>query len=142
MAGEARETRRVLDLKERYRQMQASTEPRRHSVSPERRPTRPRRSYKNLPLRDDGQVDLPVILGRGVHRIILMQLGEVMPDAGFAHDKYIFPAGFRCKRKYYTFDADASVEKAKKIYYFCTIKRADECPLVRSAAPCRLSVLV
>ena len=130
-----REARKVSGIKARYRQLSiAPTARRRASLSPERKPSKSRRNYKHLPLRDDGQVDLPVILGRGVHRTILVQIGEIEDDRdNFQTDSYIYPVGFQSKRKYYTFDSNPALEKPKKVYYYCAIKKADSRPMVYAA---------
>jgi hypothetical protein len=125
-----RELKKVADLKARYRQLSAASVSRRRSISPERKSSRSRRSYKQLPLCDDGLVDLPVILGRGVHRTTLIQIGKV-EDGNFQTDHHIYPVGFQAKRKYFTFDSNLAVEKPKKVYYYCAIKKNDNQPLVQ-----------
>jgi hypothetical protein len=127
---ELREQRKIQELRTQYKQLK-NTSPRRRSLSPTKRPTKPRRSYRHLPMREDGSVELPVILGRGVHRIILVEIGKINPSPPFrTDDDHLYPVGYLCKRKYYPFDADLSVEKPKKFYYFCAIKESNGRPLV------------
>ncbi len=97
------------------------------------KPSRFRRNYKHLPMLSNGEVDLPVILGRGTHRIVLLQVGTVTAEAAFLRGEYIFPPGFKCKRKYFTFDANPTKEKTGKVYYVCSLRRANDRPLVCSA---------
>lgn len=91
-----------------------------------------RRNYKVLPLRDNGCPDVPVILGKGVHRTIVMEVGNIDSAPCFRRDRYLYPVGFLSKRKYFSFDADSNVdiEKAKKVYYYCRIGRSEGSPSV------------
>lgn len=93
---------------------------------------RSRRNYKVLPLRDNGCPEVPVILGRGVHRTIVLQVGNIDAAPCFRRDRYVYPVGFLSKRKYFSFDTDPNVdiEKAKKVYYYCKIGRSERSPLV------------
>lgn len=125
------EEQKVAELKEYYQQLLASAEvQQKKSASPERKPNKNRRSYKYLPLRDDGQVNFPVILGRGVQRTVLLQIGEISTNENFHDSRYIYPIGFQSKRKFYTFNSDLNVDRPKKVYYFCSIKKLDDHPLV------------
>lgn len=131
----ASEVSNIKILKEKYREAVSSRSPTkkhcRSSESPERKPAKVRRNYKFLPTRDDGKVEVPVILGRGVHRTILLEFGELCPLPSFRKGDFIFPVGFLSKRKYYTYDSNLGLEKPQKVYYFCKVSSADEAPLVR-----------
>ncbi|PJF19443.1 hypothetical protein PSACC_00721 [Paramicrosporidium saccamoebae] len=106
----------VRELKERCQQMvQANSMQRRRSLSPERKSAaKPRRNYRHLPVRDDGQIEYPVILGRGVYRTILLNVGEVEDGPNFRQKSYLYPVGFHSKHKYFAFDTEASLERPKR----------------------------
>lgn len=112
---------------------QKSTVRRRRSISPERR-NRPRRNYKVLPLGEDGDVELPLVLGRGTNRTIVTQIGHVEDSPNFRHDKYVFPVGFESKRKYFSLPIEETdTGKQRKSYYFCLIGRSADRPRVMSS---------
>lgn len=113
---------------------QRSIVKRRRSISPERR-SRPRRNYKVLPLSEGGDVELPLVLGRGTNRTIVTHIGHVEDSPNFRHDKYVFPVEFESKRKYFSLPvAEADSGKQRKSYYFCLIKRSADRPRVISKA--------
>lgn len=89
-------------------------------------PNKSHRDYKNLPVRDNGALNLPVILGRGVHRTVLLQTGQVVNSPAFRRGEYIFPLGLQIRRKYYDFDSDvADIKSGLKRYYQCSVKSTD-----------------
>lgn len=88
-----------------------------------------RRSYKNLPMDDDGSVKFPVILGRGFHRITLISIGEV--SKSFKGGDFYYPIGYKCKRKFYSFDSVLDESRAKKDNYFCEIILSNSKPLFK-----------
>lgn len=109
---------------------QKGTARRRQSVSPDRR-SRPRRNYKVLPLSEEGDVELPLVLGRGTNRTIVTSIGHVEDAPSFRHEKYVFPVGFESKRKYLSLpDEETDPGKPSKSYYFCLIGRSADRPRV------------
>lgn len=115
----------IASLKAQRTRHQRSNSPRRRSVSPERRPTsKPRRNYKNLPLKNDGEIDYPVVLGRGIFRTTVLDAGQIDASDKFRNEMYVYPVGFIAKRKY-----NALESHDKKAIYFCSIsKSADGLP--------------
>jgi hypothetical protein len=130
--NDSREAMVIKGLKEECLRMSRPTPiPRRRSISPERRPqSKPRRNYRHLPVSEDGKIEYPVILGRGVYRTILLNAGEVEDGINFPKDTYIYPVGFHSKRKYFTFDTESTLDRPKKVFYHCLIKKIDQGPFV------------
>lgn len=103
---------------------------RRRSISPDRR-SRPRRNYKVLPLSEEGDVELPLVLGRGTNRTIVTNVGRVEDAPNFRQGKYVFPVGFESKRKYFSLPSEkADPGKSRKSYYFCLIGKSADRPRV------------
>lgn len=58
------------------------------------------RSVDPLPLDAEGQIKLPVVVGRGQEEVHIHSLGQVVWDReGFHTNRYIWPVGFRSSRQ-------------------------------------------
>lgn len=101
--------------------------------------TKARRSYKvkemfhwfhrfyimqSLPMDEDGNVQVPLILGRALNRICINSLGQVMvgrpewtSDGG---QGYIYPCDYECRRNYGGFD-NAPNDESSKLAFLCRI---------------------
>ena len=126
---------KLKDLLKVYQNLEDAPLPsvcrRKRSVSPERRPKN-KRNYKFLPTKDDGSVEMPLVLGRGAHRTIVLNLGEVHGGNGrYIRGKFVYPTGFLSKRKYFSYQFQAG-NSHRKLVYYCTIKELDGHPLVRN----------
>lgn len=94
-----------------------------------------RRSFKHLPVNEAGQVEFPVVLGRGPNRISISKIGPVVAIKGNENG---LPLDFECRRKYADYDQteDLFNSEAKKFaYYTCCVTglEADKVPTFKIA---------
>lgn len=85
-----------------------------------------RRSFKHLPVNEAGQVEFPVVLGRGPNRISISKIGPVVAVEG---SETGLPLDYECRRKYADFDQTEEIfnSEAKKFaYYNCCIAGSEE----------------
>lgn len=92
---------------------------RRRSVSPERGKAKPRRVSRMPSDRDGLAAKLPLPLGRGSQKVILLQLGAVLEGAPSVDLPVPYPIGFKIKRKYASFTS--TTLRSGKTMYICSI---------------------
>ena len=75
---------------------------------------------------EDGNVELPLTLGRALNRVCVFQIGKITLNPSFKSGNYIYPVGFECKRKYNAVGEGNN----NKVQYTCNITEQDDLPLV------------
>lgn len=120
-----RETAIVADLKHKYEQAKAKLQ-RMREKSPTRRSNdvQKRRSHRSLPMNEDGAIELPLVLGRGLNRISISRMGEIRDHPSFLAAGYVFPCGYECRRKWLAPDATGEdlSPQSRRTPYLVTIE--------------------
>lgn len=80
--------------------------PHAHSNKPKR--------VRALPINENGNLLLPVVLGRANSRVSIYSIGEVVPS--LCNSKFIYPVGFLSKRKF-----PSALDPSRRIIYTCRI---------------------
>lgn len=118
----SRNERKLLEIKEELRLLKASANAKKTSKSS--------RSRKQASV-DVMSTNFPWVLGRGIHRTVVMQIGELPSGDAFRSDVFFYPVGFKSRRKYYNFDYDPDVsETTTKVNFQCSISEENGLPMV------------
>jgi hypothetical protein len=79
-----------------------------------------------LPRDENGNLLLPCAIGKGSHEVVILRLGQVIPDRdGYHSSRYVFPLGYTSRKEY-----PSPVVPGKKTYWTSTILDSPNGPVV------------
>ena len=93
--------------------------------------SKPKRNIKASSRAFSEKFKSPLIFGRGSQKSVLLNIGTVMPGHQFRTEYFIYPIGYKIRRRFLNFHSDEESLRDQKTYYQCSITTDDQnMPLV------------
>lgn len=87
-----------------------------------------RRLYKHLPVKDSGEVEFPVVLGRGPNRISISSIGPVTTGVDETGETVAIPLAYECRRKFADSAQADDADPKRQTYYSCSVSSLNGAP--------------